>query len=373
MQMVQNKARVGGKELTAAMTLLVASHTFLIYPQYASRYGLEASWMAPIEGAIVSLVLFLLLDALIFRFFPGQDLIEIAQTALGTFGGVLVALLLALYFLFVTASVLREFVENVLTTVLPSTPILVATLLFMMAVGYFAYLGLEGIVRTAFFTLPILLVGVLGLCLLTMNWWHPILLFPILGSGIPALTLLGLRTCSLFTNVLLLSIIYKHAHDPHELRRVGINSTLLAALVLSAFLLTYHMVFAEQSAVNISFPFYQLARLIYIGRFIQRMESIFVFLWVAAALIVMAVLIWGAAYVLSVGLRWSTFRPGVPALTLLCLAVGLIPASVTHAIQFDYRVFLPWGWTMNFVFPILVVLVARMRTPGRAHRRRRVA
>jgi spore germination protein KB len=366
MQFVQNKARVGGKELTAAMTLLVASHTFLIYPQYASRYGLEASWMAPIVAAIISLGMFLVLDALISRFFRGQDLIEIAQTALGTFGGVLVALILALYFLVVTASVLREFVENVLTTVLPSTPILIAVLLFMLAVGYFAYLGLEGIVRTAFFTLPILLVGVLGLCLLTMNWWHPVLLFPLWGSGIPSVALLGFRTCSLFTNVLLLSIIYKHAHDPRELRRVGINSTLLAALVLSAFLLTYHMVFSEVPAVNISFPFYQLARLIYIGRFIQRLESIFVFLWVAAALIVMAVLIWGAAYVLSIGLRWPTFRPGVPALTLLCLSVALIPASVTHAIQFDYRLFLPWGWTMNFVFPTLVVLIARMRRPGRA-------
>jgi len=370
---VQEKASVGAKELIAMLTMFVTTNAFLSYPRYVSQSGLEAAWMEPVFSAVLSLVLFLIVERLLSRFFPGMDIVEVAKESFGSFVATLLGILFALYFLANTASVMRQFVENVVSTVLPTTPILIVGGCFIVTVSYIARAGLEGVCRTAYIVLPVLIIGISALCLLTVNWWHPQLLLPFWGSGVQNVLLGSWRYASIFTNVLLLCVIYPHAHDPKAFRKIGVWSILFATTLLVAFIVCYHMVFPADESGKSSFSLYQLARMIYLGSFIQRMESIFVFLWVTSAVIKMAAMVWSAAYLLSSAFSWPTYRPAIPGLALLCFSASMWPHNLVDALQFDQDYLMTWGWIVVFGLPVVIVVFGAFmhwrHRPGRRLKR----
>jgi spore germination protein KB len=364
----QEKASVGAKELIAMLTLFVTTDAFLSYPQFVTNSGLEAAWMEPVLSGTLTLVLFLLVDTLVRRFFPGLDILEICKERFGQLIAVLVALIVAFYLLVVTVLVMREFMENTAMAVLPQTPLLLTGAILAASVGLIAHCGLEGIVRVSYFFLPVLIIGMLALCLLTSNWWTPDFLYPFWGRGFEHVVFGGLKYSSIFANVLLLCIIYPHAHDPKALRKVGVISIVLSTILLTGFILTYTLVFAVQEADKVAFPFYQLARMIYIGRFIQRFESIFIFLWVGAAVVKMSVLLWGTVYVLGSAFRWPVLKPAIPAVCLLALSLSLLPRNLMSVQQFQDMYVSTWGWTIVWGLPVLIVglaaIMKRLRVRG---------
>lgn len=362
---VSSKAKIGAKELTALLTMYVVPNAFLSYPSAVSLSGMEAAWMEPLLSGLIAMALFLVVQTLIRRYFKGLDFIEIAKEAFGRGFAILVALACAAYLLASTASVMREFEENVITTVLPLTPILVVGLLFILVVWYMAYCGLEGIARTSLILLPILVLGIVAVCLMTVNWWHPYLLLPFWGAGPEAVEAGSLRYSSIFANVLLVCILYPHAKDEKSFRRVGVVSILLSAILLSGFLAVYHMVFTPQQANHMTFHLYQLARMIFLGRFFQRMEAIFIFLWVTSAVVKMAFTLWATAYLLAKAFTWPVYRPILPALALGCFSVSMLPTDVMAAVQWEQQYLLSWGWTIVFALPFGVVSLASLRKRGR--------
>ncbi|WP_436663854.1 GerAB/ArcD/ProY family transporter [Alicyclobacillus acidoterrestris] len=375
----EGKASVAGRELTALMILVVATNSFLIYPQYVSQSAYEAAWMEPIVSGALTLVLFYFVEWLMRKYYAQLDIVEVSKEVFGRVIAALLAMIFAAYFICTTAMVVREFTENVIMTVLPSTPILLVGAVFMGAVGYIAYAGLEGISRTAYIFLPILLIGLVGVCVATMNWWHPAMLLPCWGTGIPRVLTGSLEYSSVFSNVLLLTIIYKHAHNPRQMRRIGSVSITVSTLLLCLLIITYHMVFPAVESEQVSFALYRLARLIYLGPFFQRLESVFIFLWVTAATVKMAVTLWCSAYLLGKAFGWPTYRPGIPILALLSWSIAMWADSWVQVVDLDGRYLLRWGWTVVFVLPIVVLLMGVVGRafkgsrgePGERRRRRR--
>jgi spore germination protein KB len=363
------KARIGTKELIAMMTLFVSTDTFLSFPQHTTAVALEASWMVPLLSAIIALTIFLFVDNMLRKHFYGMDIVEVTVEALGSTVGSVTAVVLGIYFLLETAGVMRQFSEHVTTTVLPNTPILVVGSLYTITIGYIAYHGLEAICRTAYLLMPILFVGALGLCLLTANWWHPLMLMPLLGAGTGHIAFAAITDAAVFMNVLLLCVVYPHAHDPQALRRVGIWSILVSALLMSAFIATYNMVFPAIETRLSAFPLFQLARIVYLGRFVQRMESIFIFLWVTVAIVRMGMSLWAAAYLFGRGLHWPSVRPAIPALALFCFALSLLPTDVGQAIRLVETYLIGWGALVVFGIPVAMVIIGSLRRRSPARRR----
>lgn len=369
----QQSAKVPSRELTAMLIILVSTNAFLTYPRYVSQSANQAAWMEPIISGLGTLLLFYLVEWIMRNYFNDLDIVEICKELFGKLAAAVLGVLFACYFLCSTASVMREFTENVVSTVLPSTPILLVAGVFMLAVAYIAYAGLEGIARTAYVFLPILVIGIVGLCLATMNWWEPAFLLPFWGNGVSQIFVGSFQYSSIFTNVLLLTIIYPHAHDATKMKTIGLYSILVSTALLVVLMLSYNMVFSPQETSHSSFALYQLARLIYMGPFFQRVESVFIFLWVTAATVRMAVTLWGAAYLVSKAFGWPTYRPGVPALAMLTLGVGMWLDNWIEVVNLDGTYLMRWGWVVVFALPVAILVIGWISLRMRGNRRQRTA
>jgi spore germination protein KB len=357
---VESKAKIGAKEFTALLTLIVATHLFLNYPASVSRSALEAAWMEPILSGVVALSVFLWIEYILRKHYPGMDLIEIVRNRFGGFAAGLISIVFASYFLVLTARIMRQFMETVITTVLPSTPITVVGGLLILTVGFVATTGLEGIARISYMALPVLFLGVLALSLLTLNWWDTSLIFPFWGTGITHIGYGALQSSSIFDNVLVLAIIYPHAHDPKALRMVGVKSTIYTIFLLTLFILSYHMVFSPEDTERLTSPIYSMARIIHIGRFVQRLESIFIFMWVSAGIVKLSLSLWASAYLLANGFNWGIYRPIVPALGLLCLSLSMLPHDIATTFRIDAAFKTQWEWVLVLILPLALLLASRL-------------
>ncbi len=358
----QSKAKIGSKELTAIMVMMTTTHVFLNYANEVTRQAAEAAWMEPLLAGALSLLLFLLAEGLLRRYLPGQDILEAGTAAFGQVGGVLVALVFAAYFVYVTGMIMREFEETVVTTVLPTTPIVVVGVVFVITVWYLAYNGLEAIARLSYLGLSLLIGGVLVLSLFTVNWWHPTLLFPLWGNGLRAVISGILPASSAFVNVLILVAIYPYVHNPTSLRRVGVNSMLIGTLLLCIFLLAYEMVFSIHQAQELTNPLYGLARQIRLGRFLQRFESVFIFMWVMAAVLKMSMTLWTSSFLLAKAFGWPLLRPILPAMAMISWSVSLLPSDLASVLNVSDRIRSNWSWVVIFALPLLVLSVAAWRS-----------
>lgn len=342
--------RVGTAELTALLTIYTGTQVFLNYPARVAEESVSAAWMVPLVSGVVALLFFWILYAALKRF-PGEDLLRAAERVLGVIPSAVMALLFAAIFLLQTALVMREFTETVVTTVLPETPSAVIAFLFMGVVVYYAYKGLEGLTRMSILLAFFLGAGILLLLAMSLTWFNPHLLEPLWGRGGANILSSGLMNTSQFMNLLILAIVYPAVRRRGQFFQIGSLSIALTAILFSAVVAVFVGTFSGAPNGTVPFPLYQLARLIYLGRFVQRLEAVFVFLWTAGAVIQMGFGLWMAAYLYASVFRMPVYRPILFPFALLLLVLANLPPDFPTVLDVSRRIFEPYGWIFSIGVP----------------------
>ncbi len=81
------------------------------------------------------------------------------------------------------------------------------------------------------------------------------------------------------------------------------------------------MIFGTTVSAEKTLPFFEMARLIYINKYVQRLEAIFILLWVIVGVLGIAVCLYGALYIIARLFKLPTVSP-------LLLPVGLIMIQI---------------------------------------------
>jgi spore germination protein KB len=344
----------------------IATKTFLQVPSAFVAVGEMAAWQLPLVATLVSLVAFLPLVALLRRF-PGQGIGAIAEETAGWFG-VLLTLAMALYFSVLGSVVLRNVAETFIATLLPETPPSVFLLALTGCAAFSSYRGIETLGRTASLFLPVSVLVVVSIVLLSWNRFHWPWLFPFWGRGFDVTIADGTLAAGGLSEVVILAAIGYAFRSAPELDRAGRNAILLSGLMLFAITIALVLSFGRQEAAEQSFPAYMIARNIYLGRFFQRVESLFVVAWFFGAAIKLSVLFHGSLALLTDALRLPAYRPVIPALAVLWYAGSLLPEDIQ--MLFDIQTwFRSWGGWMLYgsVALLLLIAAARGKKGGAVH------
>ncbi|MCY0875251.1 MAG: endospore germination permease [Firmicutes bacterium] len=347
----------GVAEWTVLLTIYMATDVFLSYPSRVAQEAAEAAWMVPLISGAIAALAYVAIHWMM-KGHPTESLLDIVERALTPVGSIVVGLIGFAYFVLQTALVMREFTETVVATVLPETPAAVVTILFLMIVMYYAYKGLEGMTRVAILISAFLVIGFGLLLILPLTWFHSYLLTPILGKGLGAVALNGLTNTSMFAGVFILAVMRSSVRNQRHTLRIGLISTLASALIMSVVLLLFVGTFAVAVTGKVPFPMYQLARLIYVGRFVQRVESLYVFIWTAAAIMKMGLGLWIAAYLYARAFHMPTMRPLILPMGMMLFVLSFLPPDFTTVIQLSGELLERFGWAVTIALPVIALLVA---------------
>ena len=208
--------------------------------------------------------------------YPKTSLSDALVQSLGPYFGSAVALWFVIWLAIHTALIARQLLVFTEITILPQTPLPVIAFALFLPVTYGVSLGIEVIVRFGEFITPIALPISLLLTVLTIPNMHAILLLPILADGWTPVLQASLQPAVSFALQLILVLqILPHLRHPET---VGRDIFLVGAISTMA-LLTGEVVIITilgGSANYLQYPILEAVRGIQIGRFIQRLDTLYV-------------------------------------------------------------------------------------------------
>lgn len=232
---------------------------------------------------------------------------------------------------------------------------------------YAAWLGIESVGRAAgFFFTPTLLS--LGMVMLSLSKTFDIAnLTPFWGFGAKNTVVQGLVSTGMFGGIVAVPIVKSYVRKQEGIPKRSVNGTLIAAAVLILGLVSVAGMFPYPMSARKVEPLGVMARSVYLGRFVQRIESLFIFTWyfstsVQASFSYALILI-----LLSQLSGTGTYRPFVPAVATLTFGVAALPANTLMGGQLMDRFFTTTGGTvLVFLGWALYALAAARGIPSAA-------
>lgn len=356
------KPVIGASEAITLLFIFISAKIFLTYTVFYYQKGLTASWVIPLLTAAAGIVVVLLLVALLNRY-PGRDLVEIGEGLAGPYINLLFAFFYLAVLLLGAGMTLRGTSERVVSGFLVDTPISLVTALFVTGTMVVSYLGLEAIARTARFLTSVMVVTALILIVLTIPMWRWDAFYPLLGPGPLKLLLGSFNFTGEYVQILLLGLICPFL-PAGRIKAIGIGGTLIAGLFLFAFTAVPILVFSFPPVTELMLPSFELARIINIGRFGQRMEVLFVPLWVFGNMIFLSISYYAAAMVLMRICKLRDYRPFVLAATVLTVVIAFIPQNALQMTYWAHQYLSRYSLGLLVVIVLLLLIIAKIRDGG---------
>ncbi|MGE5675610.1 MAG: GerAB/ArcD/ProY family transporter [Mycobacterium leprae] len=356
------EGQIGLAQGTLLVFAILSAKLFVQYPGFLIDSAGPAAWQTALIMTGVGMLLFLP-TALLVRRFPRQSLASIAVEVAGPILGRVLTLLVGLWLFAAATLTVRAFTETFIISILPTTPPSVLTMAILLCVIYASWRGFEPLCRANQVLFPLMVGGIILVLLFSLPRADMNRLFPIWGKGIDQTVMNGLLYGGMAAEALVLPVLGYAFADPETLRNSGLNGILLFGLSATATVAVLVTIFGAPDAAEQSFPMFNLARLVYLGRFLQRIESLVVMFWFFAAAVRLSALFHAGIVIVTQTLNLPWYRPLLYPMALLVGVISLMPKDFVTVLRLD-RVWLRPSGIGLLLVPLLLLFIARFRRKG---------
>lgn len=233
---------------------------------------------------------------------------------------------------------LRQFAENTLLTAVPEADMHVVMLFYIIVLTAGLFFSIEPIARTAYIMLPFIVSGVLVVLLLLVPRYDILLMSPWQGAGLMKAMAGGLSLSGMAFGLWSVPILGRSFQN---IRTMGLSVACgiglaagLRGLLVSCFLMT----FGSSAGMEKVLPFFELTRLVYASRYLQRIESLFILLWVIAGLICILINFYVSLYLLTRLWRLPSMKPLIIPAMIIIAQAAIRQEGLTDVILFHEQV-----------------------------------
>lgn len=351
--------KMGVSEGLALVFLATFPRVFLTRPAQTIETNAGLAWLASLLPLVFTLIpAFLLL--FVFRRVKG-DLYTVTEQLLGRAMAWGISLFLIILFLSDATLLLRQFAENTLLTALPYMEFNNAILWYIVNAVILCFLGIECIARTAYIILPL---GVLSLFLVMAGlipFYDINLVGPWQGRGWGQAFQSGILISGINFGVLLLFVLGPVFQNLRTIKRAAVLGLGGSTILKSLSIFVFTMVFGVNTALEKTIPFFEMARLLYLNRYIQRVESLFIVLWLIAGIMSIAIDLYMAGYLITRMLSLTTLRPLLPSMALLITGTAMMPPDIASVIMLDTQITTRLHNAGIYGIPLLLFAVTLLR------------
>ncbi len=355
---MENKIVFGHWETVTLLINLICTKIFLNFPRVAAELAGNASWLLIVYLSALVLVLFFIISKLYSKF-EGKDLLDIGEYAAGSAGRVFTGIVILIFLIYSISIVLREFVEDMKVISLPISPISFVLLFFISCMAIGAYIGIEAILRIHAIAVPCIAAGFLFILIAVLPSCDFTNLLPILGNGIPDITVKSSRSVAIFSEFFLLFLIVPFIKTNKNFKKAGYTALGISAFFFTSSAMLYIASIGYPTGKEVFLPIYTMSRLINFGRFFQRVEPLFLVIWSLAALLYLSTVFFFILYVFKKTFRLEYQKPLIIPFAVLIFTLSLIPQNLIAAIKLERIFFRGYAWIITFVFTILLLIIAK--------------
>ncbi|WP_088224688.1 endospore germination permease [Desulfosporosinus sp. FKB] len=358
-------AKITPKQLIflVAISRLIVSITF--FPVFTGPPGNQDVWISEILSLPASLLLTVPFY-LLWKRFPEQSLFEYAETLLGKTGKAVV-LLYILYFFHGLSLFLYEWSAFLTTAVMPETPVLFVLLFLFAFCAYAVLKGIEVISRFAEFLAPLVFGGILVISLLLAKDMDLKVFMPFMEKSMISIGMGGFAIALKTSEIVVLAMLLPHLKSKKEKAKlVLISSYSLIALLWLITTVTVLGTLGLDLSKMLQFPYFSAVRLVNIGDFIERIESIHLSIWILSGylktILYFYIILIGLSHLVGI----KDYRPLVISTLTVLLPVSLsVQSNISDLNDFlSYPISIWINIIFIIVIPYLLLAIAFFRKQG---------
>lgn len=276
--------------------------------------------------SVIAIILAIIISKL-FKKFPGRDILDISQF----FGGKILSFLIGaayiMLLIILTASIIKSLSETLRIIYFRTSPILYITLFFIVTSIICNRYSIKVIAKANLIIAPIIFLSIMIILVSSIRNFMPERIFPILGYGVNQTFFSGLTNIFSFSGLLYLLFLPPLLDKPDKFKRMSVIAISISSiyLLLSVACLLLSLSFTMHS--DESFSLYVLTRNLVYGRFIQRVDAIFILVWIIAILSYINIPISLCIYIFKKITNISDTNSLNYSVNLLILALCIIPVE----------------------------------------------
>ena len=244
--------KIGKLEAIFLVLIVMINKILLNIPKEIIKQSGTGSPVNIIFTSILILIITLLICKL-FQKFPNEDIIDISKYVGKKPLQIILGTLLLILFTMIITSVIYEFTTLLQIIYFPNTPISLILLIFLGCMGVANKTGFKSIVKANSVIIPIILLSLVVIFAGILKNLNLNRLYPILGQNVKTTFLEGSQNIFAYGGLLYLFFIVPFLKNKQDFKKVALISM------------------------------YLLTRCIELGKFLQRTDAIFVFLWIISA------------------------------------------------------------------------------------------
>ncbi len=265
---------------------------------------------------------------------PNKNIIDHFYT---TFGSFLAPLFSSIFFAALLLDLgmnIKFDIEQIRTVFLPTTPITIVLFICILAMTIPVFYGIEVLSRTNLIMFGMMLTVQLIWDTSSLSKFRADTLPPIFGPGLGMLVKEGILHTGFFGELLTYFMFRPYVRSYSSFKR-SFYVVVLATLLLGVIrLLLLQSAFPYPTDDHLFFPFIELARLLYFGRYIQHVEAVYAVIWLAVALARLSIMMYLLALMTAAIGRTHNYRRFVTSIASLVYYGALLPFTLSDAIDF---------------------------------------
>ena len=332
------KSKLGTIEAIMLVLTIVVAHSVLSMPTNILSSYKSASILNVIYVSIIAIAIAYIIYRLL-KNFPNMDIIDISESIGGKGFKNLVGIVFIIYFVLTASLMLRNFCESVQILYFPMTDIIFIITLIVIAVCIANRLNFSATAKTNVIILPIALIGVLFLFFTNINRFVPQRIFPILGEGVFNTFVLGLTNIASFGGIAYIYFLPPLLNDATKLKKITLISIIATSVYLIFTIATLLFIFTFFTNVSEISPLYTATRYIEFGSFFQRLESVFLLIWILVFACYLSIVLKFSIGIFQKVTGITNKKALIDVFGLLILGIALIPKNLAISQSFESKIY----------------------------------
>ena len=158
--------------------------------------------------------------------------------------------------------------------------------------------------------------------------------------------------------VLILAVVAGSLQGTKYVKKAGYLSLVLSGILVSSALLAFTLTFPYYTGAEITAPMYQLTAMIDYGRFLQRLEPIFLFIWFVSSFISVTTIFYTSASLYCKIFRIQDMRPIIFPFATILYTIAIVPGDITTVATGYIHRSREYGWTILYIPPLIALIMA---------------
>lgn len=331
-------SKLGTFEAITLILSFVVAHTVLSLPENLVDAEKSSTLINIVFITILALI-FVYFVCYILKKFPGMDILDISEYLGGKILKNIVGFIFIFYFVISACIFLRNFAECLEIVYYPSTDILFIILFFIISILVTSKLNFNASLRANIIIIPIVLLSIVFLFFANMQYCTPQRIFPLLGNGFYSTFVSGITNIYAFSGIVLIYYLPPLLKSPEKLTKISIIGTIISAfylLFVVSLILFMFPVFVDLDEV---LPLYTIATYVEFGSFFQRLESIFLLIWLISFVCYLSIIANFSFSILKKITSIKDVKPIISPFAIIALGITLLPKNYSFSKLYESEIY----------------------------------